>query len=221
MHRFQEVVRESQRLREENARISQQFDQMRTGLQTAVGLPNQPAVDPQVTRIREQLFQVFPELKTLVEKSGDVEKMLGMRDTLESHVTVSQQQLAATTFERLDECLTKHYKDATTGKLPPMVQRVFQTAFIDYLQNSPKAYERYLRNDRTLVAEWFAQAEAELIARPRRDALQQVERRGNIAAALPRVAPNTAVVPPAAPPKPKTRDELLDAAWEASQESRG
>jgi hypothetical protein len=223
-HRFSEVTSANRRLQQENEQLKQRFSSMegefgrlRSGLSSALGQEPGQQVDPQVARIREQMLQVFPELKQVIERSKDLEGVLESYPSVQSHMTATTEQLARTAFATLGESLKPHYADPTTGEIDPLAARIFQQGFIDYLQSDPKAYARYVRGDQALVGEWFGRVENALIGRVRRNALAGVQHRGSMIAALPRVGQSTSVVPSQAPPKPKSVDEAIEAAWNDTQ----
>ena len=216
-HRFQEVTRANAEMRARIEAFEKQFGTMRTGLEQALGRqPNDgPQYDEATTRIREQLLTVFPELKQFVERSKDFGSILERLPSLDSFMENQLHGQGRRYFGLLDAELKKHFAEED-GKINPTAQRFFQTAFIDYLQTVPEAAARYERGDESVVSEWFGKhVQGPLIDRIRRSAHAQTVTRGDIVTRLPRQTPATSVVQGQQPAKPKSRDEMLEAAWDA------
>lgn len=223
-HRFSEVTtnlrsvqEENRQLRETVERLSGNFDRMQTGLNTALGNTPEQRVDPQVARIREQMLTVFPELRTVVENAKAVSTMIETFPTVQGHMTATNEQLAASTFALIDEHLKPMFA-GDDGTIPAFARRQAQQGFIDFLQSDPKAFQRYTRGDRSLVAEWYGRFQSDFIDVIKRNALAGAQNRGQRVMGLPRTGPATSVTPAARPPKPPASlDEAIEGAWNAMQ----
>lgn len=105
-------------------------------------------------------------------------------------------------------------------ELDPFARRAIETGFIDWIENDPEAKRRYLATDPTLVEDYWKQYESRVLDPVRRKATVPAVERGERIRRLPSSGPSTQALGKGPPAKPKTEEELHDAAWNALEEIR-
>lgn len=193
---------------------------------TGVKLPPslQSPEDQQAAAAREELTRIFPELALL-------EKLKGMLPQLEEalprlpDVLASGEQYWATqgyrTVQTLQDEVAKIYGVASKD-LTPLQQQTIGNSFLNWLQGDSTLAQRYSRGDASIVQEFVTEW---------RNAFFEPARRvgqggnGGLPPANPALrgrsdlppAPRASGIPPAgaAPPTPKSEDEVHDAAFKS------
>jgi hypothetical protein len=217
-HRFQEVI-EARRQWEQSARqFYEQNQQLQRELQEirrqSQG-PAQPA-DENAKRIREQIFELVPELKQVVEQL--IPRADALQQAAESAPAVQELQrqiydnLGAQAVRTLDAAINDTFKGI---QLSNDDRRFIHVAFIDYLDQVPEARQRYMSGDMSIASEWWAQRRKSMFDPFRRQGVMAPREQAARVARLPRTGPATQTLGTGGPPKPKTEDELHDAAFDA------
>jgi len=120
--------------------------------------------------------------------------------------------LGAQAVRTLDGAINATFKGT---QVPDGVRRGFHVAFIDYLDQVPDARQRYMQGDMSIASEWWAQWQKQLLDPYRRSATVQTRESAQRIARLPKAGPSSQTLGAGGPAKPKTEDELHDAAFEA------
>lgn len=193
--------------------------QQRQAQQPQVSQARQPGfnVPPaERERIRQQFGAVFPELQTLAEKAEAIQKLLDAMPNVQAQQDYYWQSVGGQFLRSLQEQATNIY-----GKdLSPMARRQFELGFIDWVENDPQARQRYLAQDTTLVADFWTQYRSHVLDPVRRAAAANLADQSQRLRRIPQ--PGTATPPPGQrPAKPKTEEELHDAAFAALQSQGG
>jgi len=186
-----------------NARIASMQGQPQGQPQT------QPGTDPNV-RIREQFARVFPELAALAERAKDIEGLLQQAPSMSAQTEHYWTQVGSDFLRSLDGQITSVYGD----KISPAARGFFQTAFINWVESDAQVQRRYLQRDPNLVTDFWTTMRSHVLDPVRRSAAVTLEQRGKQMARLPQSGPTTPP-PTRGPAKPKTEDELHDAAFAA------
>lgn len=178
--------------------------------------------DQQNAAAREELFRIFPELKAL-------EKLSKMLPQVEEVVTrfpdvagQGEQYWIAQghrTIAALHEEAAKLY-GMEESKLTPFQRNTINNSFMSWLQSDPQMSERFGRGDQRVLGEFIAEWRNSLFEPARRlgqggGGTPPPAGGGNRGRNDLPPAPRGSGIPPAggAPPKPKTEDEVHDAAW--------
>lgn len=173
--------------------------------------------DPQTAAIREQFKKLFPNLARFEEMNPDQ-----LRSVLESQPQQQQQweqywtNVGQNSLRTLQTKITEVYGE----KLDPVARGVFESAFISWVERDPQARERYLSQDPQLVEDFWKRTTAAVLDPVRRSASAQVAQRVDRAQRLPSVPRSTNAIGAPRPPKPKTEEDLHDAAWNALTQAR-
>jgi hypothetical protein len=212
----------SYRLREVTERyrqLEQYALQLQERLQAGQQAPQQPAPqeDRETALIREQFRKVFPNLAQLDELNP--QQLRGLLD-----VAPQQQQqweqywsnVGQNTLRSLGAKISEAYGEKTD----PVTRGIFESAFISWVERDPEARDRYLSQDPSLVDDFWKKATAAVLDPVRKNAAAQVAQRVERVQRLPGVPRSTTAVGAPRPPKPKTEDDLHDAAWNAMLNSR-
>lgn len=171
-----------------------------------------PQDDPQTAAIREQFKKLFPNLARFEEVNPDQ-----LRQLLDTAPQQQQQweqywtNVGQNSLRTLQTKITEVYGD----KLDPVARGVFESAFISWVERDPQARERYLSQDPQLVEDFWKRTTAAVLDPVRRSASAQVAQRVDRASRLPSVPRSTNAMGTPRPPKPKTEEDLHDAAWNA------
>lgn len=217
-HRFQEVnergrqwEQSARQFYEQNQQLQRELQELRRQSQA----PAQPA-DDNARRIREQIFEYLPELKQVVEQL--LPRADALQQAAESAPAVQQLQeqiynnLGAQAVRTLDAAINDTFKGISLGNED---RRMLHVAFIDFLDQVPEARQRYMSGDMTIATEWWEQRRKSMFDPFRRAGLVTPREQAARVARLPRTGPATQTLGTGGPPKPKTEDELHDAAFDA------
>jgi|PlaIllAssembly_1097288.scaffolds.fasta_scaffold03983_2 hypothetical protein len=218
-HRFQEVIearrqweQSARQIWEQNQQLQRELQELRGGRQQGQA---QAPVDENAKRIREQLLEVVPELKQMLELAGRADEL---RSAAEMVPTVRQMEaqvydnLGAQAVRTLDTAINATFKGI---QLENEDRRAFHVAFIDYLDNVPQARQRYMSGDMSIATEWWANRQKRMFDPFRRQATVNPRESAQRVSRLPKAGPGTQTLGQGGPGKPKTEDELHEAAFDA------
>lgn len=192
-------------------RLQQELQTLRT--------PKPPAAQPdeRSEAIKQEFFKLFPQAQQLFELPLEqVQKLLQVAPQLQAQGEHYWGAVGNGQLRQITESMTKLYGGPPEGK----ALRWAQTAFIDWVENDPAANQRYIAQDPSLASDFMKAFEASFLDPIRRKAVVVEEQRGTRRAALPRPGPRTAAMGQGPPAKPKTEDELHDAAFAALNAQR-
>jgi hypothetical protein len=211
----------SYRLREVTER-NRQLEQYAVGLQKRLEAlearqgtaQEKPQDDRETQLIREQFSKMFPNLAKLNELNVDqLSQVLNTAPQQQQQWEQYWQNIGQNTLRGLQSKITEVYGE----KVDPVTRGVFESAFISYVERDPDARERYLSQDPSLVEDFWKRATAAVIDPVRKSAAAQVAQRVQRVERLPSAQRSNTAIPGQKPPKPKTEDEMHDAAWNAMQ----
>lgn len=180
----------------------------------AVRAPKQPAAPPdeRSEAIKQEFFKLFPQAQQLFELPLEqVQQLLQVAPQLQAQGEHYWSAVGNGQLRQIRESMRNLYGGQPDAK----AQRWAETAFIDWVENDPAAKQRYIAQDPALASDFMKAFEASFLDPIRRKAVVVEEQRGARRAALPRPGPRTAAMGQGPPAKPKTEDELHDAAFAA------
>lgn len=211
----------SYRLREVTERyrqLEQAALQMQQRLQALERSRPAGAPEDQETRaIREQFRKIFPNLAALDE--FDPDQLKGIMQQAPAQQQQWEQywhNVGTNALRSLQSKVSEVYGDKTD----PVTRSIFENAFISWVERDPEAQQRYLSQDPTLVDDYWKKATAAVLDPIRKNAAAQVAARADRIGRLPSVPRSTTAIGAPKPPKPKTEDDLHDAAWNAVTSQR-
>jgi len=173
--------------------------------------------DPQTAAIREQFKKLFPNLARFEEMNPD--QLRGLLEAAPQHQQQWEQywtNVGQNSLRTLQSKITEVYGE----KVDPVTRGVFESAFIAFVERDPEARQRYLSQDPQLVEDFWKKTTAAVLDPVRRNASAQVAQRVDRAQRLPSVPRSTNAIGTPRPPKPKTEEDMHEAAWNAMNASR-
>lgn len=207
----------SYRLREQRdqyeARIQQlqtqnqsEIDRLQKQIQALAGVT--PQNQSQADVIREQLYQVVPDLKELLEMREQLKEVTAQR---EDFVQQSRHYWESYNRSQMDR-LYKTFGDSYGQPLSDAQKSYLKAAFIGWASNDPELASRY-QTDPSLVDEFAKEFSSSFVEPARRIATTQNVQRTT--PALPQDTPsgNVRVTQPIDPPK--DLDDRVSRAWQA------
>lgn len=207
-------VTERYRMLEQHAQgLQQRLEALERGSRQAPA----PQEDRETAQIREQFSKMFPTLAKL--NDFDVAKL---EEILQSQPAQQQQweqywtNVGQNSLRSLQAKITEVYGEKTD----PTTRGVFEAAFISWVERDPEAKERYLSQDPSLIDDFWKRTTAAVLDPVRKNAAAQIAQRVDRVNRLPSAAKSNTALPGAKPAKPKTEEELHDAAWDAMASSR-
>lgn len=212
--RFDEVNGQLQAARQQLQALEGRFQQVGN---IFTGSDGQPA-DPRAEALRQQLFQLVPGLKDLVDKRDDLMRAATVAPGAEQHMDAYWHSRGQQVRGELGEKLKGLYGDKPDQSI---VTHVVNT-FTSWLEGSPQLQGRYVHGDQALIGEFWTWYEGTILAPVRRQNTVQQMQRGDRVSRLPSRGPATPPPAPAERQKPKNADELWDQAFDRfSQETAG
>lgn len=168
-----------------------------------------PQENPEVDAIRKQFAQVFPKeyamMQKLSDKAEQIEQLLERSGDFDGAIKHHWDSHAQQSVGRLYSLAS----EAMGGPLSDMGKQHLHGAFVQYVQSSPEAYQRY-QTDPTLVEDFVKAFTSSFIDPVRRSAVTQTVQRAP--GALPQDTPGG--VPRTAPAQTFTGlDDRAKAAW--------
>lgn len=187
-------------------------------LEKRSGTPQErPQDDAETRAIRDQFAKMFPNLAKL--NDFDPEQLSGLLQQAPQQQQQWEQywtNVGQNTLRTLQSKITEIYGDKTD----PVTRSVFESAFISWVERDPQARERYLSQDPSLVEDFWKRTNAAVLDPVRKSAAAQVSQRVDRIGRLPSAAKSNTALPAQKPPKPKTEEDLHDAAWNALSSAR-
>lgn len=182
--------------------------------------PPKPQPSPEFNAIREQLFQVAPELKDVFDNLELLKELKGMNlkdviANLQGFATQSWQQRGTSVLGTLNEKIKAAYGGADLA--PKQVSRIAR-AFIGELEDDDELRARYEAGDMTIVDEFVKDYTQGVLDPFRRSSAAAATTRGNSAAQrLPRGGGGAPVASAGRTVKPADGDAFHKGAFEAFQ----
>jgi hypothetical protein len=217
-NRFDEVNSQYQRTREDNARLQAQIQERENLARTMLGQPAQAQEDPFTTRVREQLLQVFPQLKMLVDLAPHLEKLPQVLPQHEAQQDAFYQQLGTQHMSALTSAAATLYG---VEKLSDPQRSFLSQQFIGWLGNDQARQRRYMAGDTSVTADFMQEFQAVMLDPIRRSALTQQQNRAGLVGRLPSRGPATAPIPGSRPPQITNEEDRHEAAFNALIASQG
>lgn len=214
-YRLRQVTERYRQLEQHTLGLQQRLEALEKG----GGRQAQPAPqeDRETAAIREQFSKMFPTLAKL--NDFDIAKL---EEILQTQPAQQQQweqywtNVGQNSLRNLQAKITEVYGEKTD----PTTRGVFEAAFISWVERDPEARERYLSQDPSLIDDFWKRTTAAVLDPVRKNAAAQIAQRVGRVERLPSAAKSNTALPGAKPQKPKTEEELHDAAWDAMASSR-
>lgn len=221
--RLREETERRQAVETAYAQAMQTIATLQSQIQQSQQQPNPPPRQAGVNippeereRIRQQFGAIFPELNTLADKADALQKLLESMPNVQAQQDYYWQSVGGQFLRSLQEQATSIYGD----KLSPMARRQFELGFIDWVENDPRARQRYLAQDTSLVADFWTQYRSHVLDPVRRVAAANLAEQGQRLRRIPQTGPS-GPPPGQRPVKPKTEEDLHEAAFAALQNQQG
>lgn len=211
--RLQTIERTNQQLSEALSRFMRQPD-----------TPTTPAAEPDEEtlrrqRIRDQILEVYPELKDAVE-------LTKLRQRLEATITATEQrnledeQRYDAYAKRVISSVHDDFAPLILGKgktgkdLSEASRDELKTSFIRWIGSAPDRVERYNRYDDTLRKEFIADWTARWVDPLKRSGAAALTRQARVTQNLPVSGTTSSPLgaPPARPTTPENEDEIYERA---------
>lgn len=221
-YRFDEVNNRLRESAEREQRLMAMLQQQRQPPQTGMpGAPGPtPEVDPTRERIRAQILEVFPEFKEFLEFRKNIPSLTSAAEAIPRMQAETDRYWGAYADQQL-QAVHAELSQRLGAPLPAhsRLGQIANQSFATFVSTNPTIQARYERNDPSVVKEFMAMFEAEVLAPARRP--QQVASRVENTRRLP-VAGRTSPPPLAPVPKPNmdNEDEVFQAAWSVIQNAR-
>lgn len=181
--------------------------------------PAAPAATPNAAdeEVKQAFFKLFPGAKALLDLPADklshaLERM-GQHEASFEHYWTS---FGSAALRALNGGIQKTYG----GQPDAPTRRLIDAAFIDWLESDQEAQHRFFTGDPTLADDFWNNFTSKLLDPIRRTAVASEQQRITRREALPRPTPRGATLGQGGQPKPKTAEELHEAAAEAFITSR-
>lgn len=198
------ALREAQSRYEQKERdLNARFEQVQKQLHTLVGAA--PPANPEVDKVKEQFFSLFPWAKKMEERFSDFESLADRAGDLEAQNAHYWQSYGKSAMDRL----FTHAQDSLGAPLTDEGKRQLHSSFTGWIQSSPELTARYA-SDPSIVEDFWKQFTSSFIDPVRRTAAAGVAAR--VPGALPQDSPSGA---PRSTPAPSggTLDERVAAGW--------
>lgn len=210
--RFDEVNGHFQRLREENARLQAQVQERENLGRALLGQQPQSQDDPFTQRVREQLLQVFPQLKMLIDLAPHLQRLPDVLPQTEAQQEAFYAQLGQQHMAALSSAAAKLYG---VEKLADGQRRFLTDNFVSWLGADQTRQRRYLSGDTSVGSEFLTEFQTAMLDPIRRSALATQQQRAGLVSRLPARGPATAPIPGSRPPELKTEEDRHEAAFNA------
>lgn len=217
-HRLDEVIAQRRQWEQSARQLWEQNQEYQRQLQQAQQSASQPKPDENAKRIREQLLDVMPELKGILDLAQNADQLRAaaqMAPNVQELQTQFFNNMGAQAMRTLNAAIDETFKGM---KVPDATRRGFHVAFIDYLDQVPEAQQRYMQGDMSIAQEWWSAWQKGLLDPFRRGAAVNAQQVAGRVRRLPRPGAGTQSLGTGGPPKPKSEDELHEAAFEAWQQ---
>ncbi len=206
-YRLREVTERYRQLEEYARQLKDRVDRA-----SAQPPQQQPQEDPQTAAIRDQFKKLFPKLAAFEDLDpAQIKSLLEAAPQEKQQWERHWSNIGQNTLRTLHSKMTEVYGD----KMDPLTRGVFESAFISWVERDPEARERYFSQDPQLVEDFWKRTTAAVLDPVRRSASAQVAQRVDRAQRLPTIPRSTNAIGTPRPPKPKTEEDLHDAAWNA------
>lgn len=210
--RFDEVNGRYSTLREENARLQAQIQERENLARTMLGQSPQQPEDPFTTRVREQLLQVFPQLRMLVDLAPQLQRLPDVLPQAEAQQEAFYAQLGQQHMASLTGAAAKLYG---VEKLSDGQKRFLSDNFVSWLGQDAARQKRYMTGDTSIGTDFLTEFQAAMLDPIRRSALSQQQQRAGLVSRLPSRGPATAPIPGSRPPQITTEEDRHEAAFNA------
>jgi hypothetical protein len=215
--RFDEVNGSLSQLRAENARLQALNEQRENIGRQLLGQPPAAPEDPYAARVKEQFFQLFPEMKEVLALLPHLKRVPDVMPQAEAQSEAFYSHLGTQHMGHLTTAAAAIYGE----KLSPDQRSYLSEQFMGYLSKDKALQQRYLAGDPALASEFMQKYQAAMLDPVRRSALADQQRRANLVGRLPSRGPATAPIPGVKPPEIKTEDDRHEAAFNALVNSQG
>jgi hypothetical protein len=218
--------------REQRARLNWEHERLKKMVEAGTGFklpePTEPE-DPQVALAREGLLKILPPawrqalefLGSQLERDPKFLETLGAVPSIRNSFEQEQMRRGLSV---VDSILTAAAKDlgTTVDKLTPFQKTRLGNGFVEWVESDPTLVNRYASGDAALVEEYLTEWRNGFITVGGRIAAAPGATQAATNGRLPS-PPRQSGVPSGhgAPTKPKTEDEVHDAAWKSFQASTG
>jgi hypothetical protein len=183
-----------------------------TGVQQAqLTAPTAPE-DPQVAAVRADLFKLVPWLQKLESVAAIADQLPQVVGTIPQMQTDQKTYWDGVATQTMDRVFAEGATLLGTT-LTPRLQTMLHREFVEFVSSTPEYENRYNRQDQTLVKDFLATIDAELLAPMRRKSQVPVEQRRDRAARTPQGGNSSPAVATAAPPRSKDPDALMSEAF--------
>jgi hypothetical protein len=210
--RFDEVNSQTQQLREQIAQLTARDQERQTIGRQLLGQPAGPPEDPTITRLREQLIQVFPELASLRDLQPHLARLPDLIPQTEAQQNAYYQQLGLTHMSALEKVAAPLYG---AEKLTDGQKSFLGNQFVQWLGTDKTRQQRYMSGDTSITSEFMTAYQADMLDPFRRHVLAGQQNRAGLVGRLPSRGPATAPIPGARPPQPATEEDRHEAAFAA------
>lgn len=200
------------RIREIEAAKSAEIARLTQQVQALTGVTPQNRSEEET--IREQLYKVVPELKSLVEQREQLAELVAQRQEM-----AQQQQHYWQSYNRsrMDD-LFKTASEAYGQPLSDPQKRYLAASFVGWAQSDPELVERY-QSDPSLVNEFWKEFSSSFVEPARR--IQATSAVDRVARNVPQDTPSGNNLRPSnAPDEPKDLDGKVDKAWQTFKQLR-
>lgn len=196
----------------QEAQYKSQLEAVQRQLHALVGVT--PQENPQVSAVKQQFQQLFPELAQLAERAQDLLSIVDRSSELE----VSSKHYWSEYGRQRMESIYSRVGDALGQPLSDAGKRVLHNAFSGWVASSPELSARYTQ-DPSMVDEFVQDYIATFIDPVRRGATAQVQQQVGQPRTFPQDAPSG--VPQVTPtPQPRSLDDRAANAWTLYQTQR-
>jgi hypothetical protein len=180
-------------------------------------------LDPQSEGVKRDFFGLFPQVKTLfelLEQKPDLLKQL--QETVDMAPQFKHESAQRWTAHGASALRLMHSEGAKVVGAPLTLpaQRWHEAAFIAYLESDPDKGQRYMDGDlEALVREYWQEVNTSMLDPVRRRSVVSAQTRADRISRVPSSGPGGAPLGKGAA-KPKTEDDLHEAAWDRLVEQR-
>lgn len=187
------------------------IDRLTKQVQALTGV-NPPSLSEEET-IRQQLYKVVPDLKTLVESRAQLEELIKSKDQYQQQNKHYWQSYNRTQMDRL----FKTASDSYGNPISDAQKRYLQASFVGWASGDPELEARY-ETDPSIVDEFWKEFSSNFIEPARRIATTSAV--GRAPSNLPQDTPSGGLRTSAPPEAPKDLDGRVDLAWQAFKQAR-
>lgn len=215
------------RIREQAQRIRQLEAQIReAGVGRSQPQPRQAEPAPynaQAEQVKQEFFGLFPQAKMLFELLDQQPDLLKrMQETVELAPQFQQEVAQRWTQHGANALRLMHAEGAKIvgAPLTAQAQKWHEAAFIAYLETDPEKQDRYMRGDlESLVRDYWQEVNTNMYDPIRRKSVVTAQTRADRVSRVPSAGPGNQVMGKGAA-KPKTEDDIHEAAWDRMQQER-